>query len=62
MWNCNQRVCGTCRYWSGRREFNFNNTVVKILENKGRCCGPYGSFKGAEVLSQSTCTKWEKSI
>ncbi len=51
-----KRVCATCAYWQGPREFlgeeiSFNN------RDCGICGGP--SFKGWRMSAISNCTFWQ---
>lgn len=58
IWATNQRVCATCRYWMGKREINYMNTIFNVYEDKSKCGGPIGSFKGAIMHSGASCNCW----
>ncbi|QRF22861.1 hypothetical protein FY534_03590 [Alicyclobacillus sp. TC] len=58
-WSGRQRVCCSCRFWSGGRDINFTATTFKALDSKGKCNGPAGSFRGLEMRESASCSKWE---
>lgn len=58
-WGKSQRVCATCRYWSGRREMDFTASHFNTLAKTGTCNGPFGSFRGVDMGEGSSCSEWE---
>ncbi|MCC5911654.1 MAG: hypothetical protein JJT76_14610 [Clostridiaceae bacterium] len=58
-WSNQQRVCATCRYWSGRREMDFSAIFFTAKDEKGRCNGPIGSFRMVDMNHGASCSFWE---
>lgn len=55
------KMCATCRYWSGFREFDGLGTITYDMDNKkGKCCHVlWKGFSGAEVECTMECTDYE---
>ena len=58
-WSCDMQVCGSCRYWLGRRKIDFMAYLFEMIDTQGECAGPQGSFKGLDMGEGSSCMKWE---
>lgn len=59
-WSCNQQVCASCRYWCGARSIDFMAYFFDAKDEKGKCAGPSGSFRGIEMWESSSCSVWEQ--
>jgi len=58
-WSCDQQVCASCRYWSGRRDMDFTASFFDAKDEQGRCNGPASGFRGADMWDSSSCNEWE---
>ena len=58
-WTMEDRVCCSCRYWSGSRKIDFMGVFVESNESSGRCNGPLGSFTHIDMNESNTCGYWE---
>lgn len=62
VWGGNQCVCCTCRYWIGKRDINLTCEFYESLEEKGKCCNPYGEYKGCMMEDSSSCSEWQSFL
>lgn len=58
VWGRDQEVCATCRYWGGAREIDWFAAVYDAEGETGKCMGPLGSFRGAEMHEGASCSEW----
>jgi len=59
-WTMQDRVCCSCRYWSGDRNIDFMAIFVESKSKIGRCNGPIGSNTYMDMNESNTCGYWEK--
>jgi hypothetical protein len=61
VWRDSQRVCGSCKYWTGEREYCYSGNIYKTLEGHGRCCNTNSKSKGCVRNENEYCNLWESS-
>lgn len=62
IWAKEEKVCATCKYWSGIREVGSMGDFYKAIEHLGQCNGPKGSYNPRIVKENRTCLYWELYI
>ena len=58
-WSKTQRVCATCRYWTGRRDVEHTASFYRAIDSRGKCANPRGGFRRAEMNEGASCKDWE---
>lgn len=58
-WSIDQKVCATCRYWSGSRDIDFMALFFEAKVSLARCNGPSGSFRPCNTGDGSSCSCWQ---
>jgi hypothetical protein len=43
----------------GQRDINLTATFYDVREPEGKCCKPFGGFRGCKMNEGAYCSEWE---